>query len=146
MQAYLDLDGNLRLGEPPLGVPSLCQMQVFVDLAGKLRRFDSAACEVHDRKFGTEKNITLIRASEGVWIQGCLDGPGVPRGPVSLPEGYENDLVLAFMTNQGQSPDSPPWGLLFYTQITLADAYKSFRSLGLPIPRSLLNDIADQDQ
>ncbi len=119
-------------------------MQVYLD-AGKLRPFDPSAGECYDLGFGPVRADILDRIAKGVWVRGVLTGTRV-RKPVPLPEGYEDDPHLALLTNQGQDLSEPPWGLFYYTRISLAEAYESFDSLGLPIPRSLREDIQDQGQ
>jgi len=122
-----------------------CQMQLYVDFDGKLRPFDPSAGECYDLGFGPDRADILDRIAKGVWVRGVLTGTRV-RKPVPLPEGYEDDPHLALLTNQGQDLSKPPWGLFYYTRISLAEAYESFDSLGLPIPRSLREDIQDQGQ
>lgn len=121
------------------------QRQVYLDLSSKPRFFDPAAGELHDRGFGAERADVLVRIASGIWVRGALTGPR-KRSPVVLPESYVDDPILGLMTNQQRDLSGPPWPLFRWEQISLGAAFESFHSLSLPIPRSLTQDIEDQEQ
>ncbi len=121
------------------------QRQVYLDLSSKPRFFDPAAGELHDRGFGAERADVLVRIASGIWVRGVLTGPRT-RSPVVLPDSCQNDPILGLMTNQQRDLSEPPWPLFRWEQISLGAAFESFHSLSLPIPRSLAQDIEDQEQ
>jgi len=104
-----------------------CQMQVYLDLAGKPRPFELAGLEIYDRdgRPSMFEMIAIVRVAKGVWLRG--EPMAISRAHASLPSIWERCTCE-------------------WKQVTLAEAVRHFATRLTPIPPSLEEDIRDQDQ